>query len=71
VVGVRPGSSGGGDRLTRHRTAAANRDRPSTPNEGQGAQRPQSPGASRRCRVRHPASARHLERRSAPVERGR
>jgi len=65
------GVLGQGARLTCHRTAAATRDRPSTPNEGHGAQRRRSPEVSRRWRVRHPASAGYLKRRSAPVERGR
>jgi len=56
------GVLGQGVGLTCHRTAAATRDCPSTPNEGDGAQRRHCPEVSRRWRVRHPASAGHLIR---------
>jgi len=65
------GILGRGVRLTRHRTAAAIRERPFTPNKGHGAHRRCWPRVSRRWRVRHSASAGHLKRKSAPVERKR
>jgi len=62
---------GRGVRLTCHSAAAANRDCPSTPYEGHGAQRRCCPVLSRRWRVRHLVGAGHLKRRSVPVTRGR
>ena len=71
MVCVRPGSSGRDFHSPATEAAAANRDRPSTPSEGHGAHRRCWPEVSRRWRDRHPASAGHLIRRKAPVERGR